>query len=202
MSRVGVLALQGDFDCHRRLLESLGVEGRRVLTADGLRGLDGLIIPGGESTTIGMLMDRWGLREPVRQCALQGMPLLGTCAGAILLARRIKVEGHDGSRPHEQPGLGLLDIGIVRNAYGRQIESFEAELECRPELCGDDRPLSGIFIRAPIIEYTGEQVAVLASFEGRPVVVRQANLLVATFHPELVGEPRVHSYFLKMVADR
>ena len=196
-SPVGVLAFQGDFQKHLELLSAMGRQAVAVRSPEDIANLSALIIPGGESTTIGMLMERFGLIEPVRNRARDGMPVLGTCAGAILLAREI-----DGS---DQPRIGIMDIGVRRNAYGRQIESFEADVELsepanrgsaagEPEEHGSVR---AVFIRAPIITRVGRGVDVLARFEDDPVVVRHGNLMAATFHPELSGETAVHRLFLR-----
>lgn len=182
---IGVLAFQGDFQRHFELLLSMGSDVRYVRTAAEISAVDGLVIPGGESTTIGKLLSRFGLMEPIRRRIAERMPVFGTCAGAILLAKEI--EGSDQDR------LGVMDIAVTRNAYGRQIESFEADVEV-PSISGE--PVRGVFIRAPIITATGSGVEVLGSFEDRPVVVRQGNLLVATFHPELAGDGRLHAIFL------
>ncbi|MFO8065641.1 MAG: pyridoxal 5'-phosphate synthase glutaminase subunit PdxT [Spirochaetota bacterium] len=186
---IGVLAFQGDFAKHLDLLTDMGLEAVAVRTVEDLGAVSGLVIPGGESTTIGMLMERFDLLPAVRQRALDGMPVLGTCAGAILLARDIV--GSD------QPRLGLMDFSIHRNAYGRQIESFEADVRVENTgRGGHDDPsraaIRAVFIRAPVISGIGSGVEVLASFEGTPVVVRQGNMLAATFHPELSGEPALH----------
>jgi len=182
---IGVLAFQGDFQRHYELLLSMGSHVRYVRTSEEVSAVDGLVIPGGESTTIGKLLTRFDLMEPIRRRIAEGMPVFGTCAGAILLAREI--EGSDQDR------LGVMDIAVTRNAYGRQIESFEADVEV-PSISGD--PVRGVFIRAPIITAVGPGVEVLGTFEDRPVVVRQGNLLVATFHPELAGDGRLHAIFL------
>ena len=196
-SPVGVLAFQGDFQKHLELLSAMDRQAVAVRSPEDIANLAALIIPGGESTTIGMLMERFGLIESVRNRAREGMPVLGTCAGAILLAREI-----DGS---DQPRIGIMDIGVRRNAYGRQIESFEADIELgepanrgsaagKPEEHGSVR---AVFIRAPIITRVGRGVDVLARFEDDPVVVRHGNLMAATFHPELSGETAVHRLFLR-----
>ncbi|MFP4011609.1 MAG: pyridoxal 5'-phosphate synthase glutaminase subunit PdxT [Spirochaetaceae bacterium] len=190
---IGVLAFQGDFGKHMDLVASMGREAVPVRSPDHLDGIGALIIPGGESTTIGMLCERFGLLERIRERAGAGLPILGTCAGAILLARDIV--GSD------QPRLGLLDIEIRRNAYGRQIESFEANLTPARELAGSDEeaPLRGVFIRAPLITRVDNNVEVIARFEESPVVVRQGNIVAATFHPELTGEVRIHRLLLTRV---
>jgi 5'-phosphate synthase pdxT subunit len=185
--KAGVLALQGDFREHALVLADLGVPVLEVRTPEQLAEVDCLCIPGGESTTIGKLARSAGLVEPIRERARAGMPILGTCAGMIVLARR--VEGGE-------PLLSLLDISVRRNAYGRQLDSFETDLEVR----GIDHPVRAVFIRAPVVEEVGPGVEVLAEHEGRPVVVEQGNLLAASFHPELVGEGRLHAYLLEKAA--
>jgi 5'-phosphate synthase pdxT subunit len=195
--KVGVLSLQGDFAEHLKILYQLGVEPCEVRLPAHLKELDGLIIPGGESTTIGKLAASFGLIEPLRQFA-QSHPTWGTCAGAILLAK-------DAQR--QQPLLGLMDITVQRNAFGRQVDSFEVELMI-PTLQDPDRPFRAIFIRAPIIKRVGKDVDVLARLEddgsrgeGRIVAARQRNLLASSFHPELTQDTRFHRYFLSMVED-
>ncbi|BCW96202.1 MAG: pyridoxal 5'-phosphate synthase glutaminase subunit PdxT [Fimbriimonadales bacterium] len=185
---IGVLALQGDFAEHRAMLARMGVDSREVRKVDDLNGVDALIIPGGESTTIGKLMARYGLDAAIRARAQQGMPIYGTCAGLILLAKDI--EGSD------QPRLGLMDIAVVRNAFGRQIESFEADIPFAPT---PDQPVRGVFIRAPIISRVGAGVQVLSAFDNKIVAVQQGNLLATAFHPELTDDTRVHRYFLTLV---
>ncbi|MCS7281788.1 MAG: pyridoxal 5'-phosphate synthase glutaminase subunit PdxT [Anaerolineae bacterium] len=186
--KIGVLALQGAFLEHEAMLRRLGVQTRQVRLPRDLEGLDGLIIPGGESTSIGYLAERRGLLEPLREFALSGRPVWGTCAGMILLAREI-VDGIPG-----QPVLGLMDITVRRNAFGRQVNSFETDLEV-PTL--GDPPFPAVFIRAPVIERVGPEVEVLARLEeGSPVAVRQGNLLATAFHPELTTDARFHRYFL------
>jgi len=194
--RVGVLALQGAFIEHEKVLRLLGVETVEVRLPEHVEGLDGLIIPGGESTTIGQVAQRWNLLEPIRALARSGRPLWGTCAGMILMAKGV-VDGVPG-----QPLLGLMDIAIRRNAFGRQVDSFEADLEI-PVL--GEEPFHAVFIRAPVIERVGKEVEVLARLEpalsgaegdGRVVAVRQGNLLATAFHPELTDDDRFHRYFL------
>lgn len=184
--KAGVLALQGDFREHARMLEAAGATPIEVRTAAQLAEVECLVIPGGESTTIGKLARADGLVEPVRERAAAGMPIFGTCAGMIVLAER--VEGGE-------PLFGLFDITVRRNAYGRQLESFEADLD----VTGIDHPVRGVFIRAPWVQDMGPDVTVLAEHEGHPVVLEQGNLLVASFHPELVGETALHSYLLRKV---
>jgi pyridoxal 5'-phosphate synthase pdxT subunit len=184
--KVGVLALQGDFREHGFVLRDLGVEPVEVRTAEHLGEVEALVVPGGESTAIGKLAREHGLVEPIRERASSGMPMLGTCAGMIVMARR--VEGGE-------PLLGLVDITVTRNAYGRQVDSFEADLEVE----GIDEPVRGVFIRAPQVEDVGRDVRVIAEYAGKPVVAEQGNLLVAAFHPELAGETRLHAYLLGKV---
>jgi 5'-phosphate synthase pdxT subunit len=183
--KAGVLALQGDFREHARVLSSLGAAPVEVRTAAQLADVDRLVIPGGESTTIGKLARAYDLVEPIRDRARDGMPILGTCAGMIVLAERV----FDG-----EPLLSLLDVTVRRNAYGRQVDSFEADVD----VDGIDHPVRGVFIRAPWIEEVGSGVQVLSVYEGRPVVLRQGSLLAASFHPELVGETALHEYFLSL----
>jgi pyridoxal 5'-phosphate synthase pdxT subunit len=186
MSKAGVLALQGDFREHARAFRDAGATPVEVRTAEQLAGVDCLAIPGGESTTISKLARAYGLVEPIRERARAGMPILGTCAGMIVLANEV-IGG--------EPLLGLVDIGVRRNAYGRQVDSFEAELD----VDGIAHPVRAIFIRAPWIERVGDGVRVLSTFEERPVVLEQGNLVVASFHPELAGETRLHDYLLGKV---
>lgn len=186
MSRVGVLALQGAFAEHLGILRELGVEAWEVRLPQDLEGLEGLIIPGGESTTIGKLVAAYGLLEPLRERGRAGMPMWGTCAGMILLAK-------DAGAP-ELPLLGLMDITVRRNAFGRQVASFCQELDV-PAL--GDGPFPGVFIRAPLIERAGPGVEVLASLpDGGMVAARQGHLLATAFHPELTPDRRFHRYFL------
>jgi 5'-phosphate synthase pdxT subunit len=184
--KVGVLALQGDFREHGFVLRELGVEPVEVRTRDQLAEVEALVIPGGESTAIGKLARQHGLVEPIVERARAGMPMLGTCAGMIVMAER--VAGFE-------PLFGLVDVTVTRNAYGRQVESFEDDVEVR----GIDEPVRGVFIRAPQVDEVGDGVEVLAEYAGKPVVAQQGNLLVAAFHPELVGETRLHAYLLGKV---
>jgi len=181
---VGVLALQGDFEAHVRLLRELGAEPREVRVPADLEGLDGLVMPGGESTTMTLGIAREGLGDPLRAFVRSGVPVLGTCAGMIML-----------DREH----LGLADYTCRRNAFGRQIRSFEADLRI-PGI--DGPPVRAVFIRAPWIAEAGEAVEILASVDGHPVAARQDNMLVISFHPEIAGERRVHELFLRAVRDR
>ncbi|TVR68085.1 MAG: pyridoxal 5'-phosphate synthase glutaminase subunit PdxT [Spirochaetaceae bacterium] len=192
MVAVGVIAFQGDFQRHLEVLRRLGAEARSVRRPEELEGLAGLVIPGGESTTIGLLMERFGLLHPVRNVIREGLPVLGTCAGAILLAREIE----ESSQVH----LGTLDIRIRRNAYGRQIDSFDASLSFTEDEDGAEQPIPGVFIRAPRITALGAGVLTLAALNGDPVVVRKENQLALTFHPELTGDARIHRLFLGMCA--
>jgi pyridoxal 5'-phosphate synthase pdxT subunit len=191
--RIGILALQGAFIEHEQMLARLGVEAVEVRLPQALAGLDGLIVPGGESTTIGKLAVHYQLMEPLREFARSGQAMWGTCAGLIFMA---KVAGRD------QPLLSLMDVTVERNAFGRQVDSFEANLDV-PDLEGG-RPFHAIFIRAPLIESVGDGVQVLARAEKdhRDVIVaaRQGNLLVTSFHPELSNDDRFHRYFLQMAA--
>lgn len=186
--RVGILALQGDVAEHAAVVRACGAASREVRRPEDLAGVEALIIPGGESTTIGRLMARVGLDEAIRERIGQGLAVLGTCAGAILLAREAR-----GGRP---PLLEVMDIAVARNAYGRQRESFEADIHVPPL---GPAPLRVAFIRAPVIEAVGPAVQVLATFGGQPVLVRQDRLLAATFHPEVLGETALHRYFLETV---
>jgi len=186
---IGVLALQGDFSRHIGVVEALGSSARAVRTPKEIAELDGLIIPGGESTTIGMLMQRFALLDAVRSAVQRGMALFGTCAGAILMATEIS--GSD------QPRLGLIDMSVERNAYGRQIESFEAVIGDEQLLPGSET-LTAVFIRAPRITRIGTTVRVLARFESAPVLVQQDRLLAATFHPELTENRSIHAHFLNL----
>jgi pyridoxal 5'-phosphate synthase pdxT subunit len=184
--KAGVLALQGDFREHATVLAELGASPLEVRTPEELGRVDCLVIPGGESTTIAKLATSGGLIEPIRERVDAGMPMLGTCAGMILMAGR--VEGGE-------PVLGVVDIAVRRNAYGRQVDSFEADIDVE----GVDHPVRAVFIRAPVVEEVGDGVRILARHEGRPVVLEQGNLVVASFHPELVGETRLHEYVLRKV---
>jgi 5'-phosphate synthase pdxT subunit len=179
---VGVLALQGDFEAHARILKSLGAQAREVRVPRDLDGLDALIIPGGESTVMTLGIERERLAEPLRELARAGTPILGTCAGLIML-----------DRAH----LGLLDIHAERNAFGRQLRSFEADLEF-DGLSGP--PVHAIFIRAPWVAQYGPDVEILARVDGHPVAVRQGSRLAVSFHPELTGENRLHALLLELAA--
>jgi pyridoxal 5'-phosphate synthase pdxT subunit len=175
--KIGVLALQGNFREHAAMLRRLGADPVEVRKPEQLKGLDGLIVPGGESTTFMRLMRLYGLDDAIRTF---DRPIMGTCAGMIVL---------------DKEHLGLADVEVERNAYGRQVSSFEADLT----LTGEDQPLRGVFIRAPRVRMTGEDVEVLAKHNGRPVLVRDGRILVASFHPELTEDSRVHELFLDSV---
>jgi len=175
---IGVLALQGDFEAHAKVLRELGAEPREVRTPAGLEGLDGLVIPGGESTVMTLGIEREGLAGPLRELAANGTPVLGTCAGLIML-----------DRDH----LGVMDVLARRNAFGRQIRSFEADLDIDGLEGG---PLRAVFIRAPWVEEHGDGVEVLATLEGHPVAVREGRHMAVAFHPEISGDRRVHELFL------
>ncbi len=192
--KIGVLALQGAFIEHIAVLEGLGVDAPVIRLPGELKGLDGLIIPGGESTSILNLMQSYKLFEPIKDRALNGFPVLGTCAGLICLARSVHHSGRNGMET-----LSLMDIEVERNAFGRQVDSFETDLQV-PVL--GEEAFHAIFIRAPIIERTGEQVEALAKLsEGMVVAARQGKLVVTAFHPELSDDTRFHSYFLKIASD-
>jgi len=190
--RIGVLALQGDFLLHRKALERCGAECVEVRKPEELAGLDGLIIPGGESTTLLKLMDEWGFVPALKDFHASGRPIFGTCAGLILLAAEVESP--------RQFSLGLIDATVERNAYGRQRESFEEHGVAT--LGGREVPVEMVYIRAPRIRRLGPGVEVLAARDGEPVMAREGTVLVATFHPELTDDPGVHRYFCEMVAQR
>jgi len=187
--KVGILAVQGDFEAHANVLARLGVEPVLVKAAGDLAGVAGIVLPGGESTTQLKFLTEEGLLDPLREFAVRGGAFLGTCAGAILLARQVK-------NP-EQPSLGLADIVVARNAYGRQVESRVCFGPCKLT----QEPLEMVFIRAPIIEKVGRDVEVLAECDARPVLVGQGRVLAATFHPELTQDTTVHELFLKRASN-
>jgi 5'-phosphate synthase pdxT subunit len=188
--KIGVLSLQGAFREHLDTLDAIGVEGVRVREPADLAGVSGLILPGGESTTMRQLIERWGLHEPILDLADRGAPIFGTCAGMIVIAAEIA-----GGEP---PILPLLDVTVERNAFGRQLESFEAELDV-PIL--GSTTVHAVFIRAPVIDRTGPEVDVLARLDGRIVAVRQRNIIATAFHPELAGETRFHRLIATMAAE-
>ena len=190
--RAGVLALQGAFREHCRALRDVGLDAVEVRVPADLEGLDGLVIPGGESTTMSKLMQAYGLEEPILDLHRRGGALFGTCAGMILLAAAA-VDG----RP-DQRSLGLIDIDVRRNAYGRQVSSFEAPVR----ISGEDIPMHGVFIRAPRIERIGDGVEAVAMLDDAPVAARQGSVMVASFHPELTSDRRLHARFASMVMRR
>jgi 5'-phosphate synthase pdxT subunit len=183
MKNAGVLALQGDFEAHAAMLRRAGANAVEVRTPEELESVDGLIIPGGESTAIGLLAEKHDLMEPLRKRAQAGMPIFGTCAGMIFCAARV-----DG---RSQPLLGLVDVTVRRNAFGRQVDSFETDLAVK----GLETPLHAVFIRAPWVSEVGSEVEILAEYDGRPVAVRQGPVLLTAFHPELAGDDRLHRLF-------
>ena len=186
--KVGVLALQGDVREHVQILTELGADPVEVRRPEHLAAVDALVLPGGESTTMNRLLVTSELREPVAERLTGGMPAFGTCAGMILLASEI-LDGRTDQEP-----LGAIDIAVRRNAFGRQVDSFETDLDVTGV---DGGPVHAVFIRAPIVDRVGADVEVLADVDGRPVVCRQGNVLVAAFHPEIAGEPRLHELFLE-----
>ena len=189
---IGVLAIQGDFIEHINILQTLGVECREIRLPEQLSDVEGLIIPGGESTTLSRLLTRYNLRQPIKKLAIDGKPLWGTCAGMIMMASEIT--------ENDPVPLEIMDIGVQRNAFGRQIDSFEQELE----ITGfDETPYHAIFIRAPVIKRVGSGVSIMASLQdGRPVAVQQANLMATSFHPELTKDSRFHTHFLNLNSNR
>ncbi len=186
--KIGILAVQGDFEAHAIMLKSLGAETVEVRTVADLEGCDGIILPGGESTTQLQFLQEEGLYDAIRKFSAERRPVFGTCAGAILLATRV--------RNPDQPSLGLLDMTVLRNGYGRQLASdvFFGPTELKKD------PLEMVFIRGPIIESVAPGVQVLAQHNGKPTLVQKGNLLAATFHPELTDDPTVHRHFLRMAA--
>jgi pyridoxal 5'-phosphate synthase pdxT subunit len=188
--KVGVLALQGDVREHLRALKTAGATPLEVRHRHELDAVDALVLPGGESTTIGKLLDRFGLLEPLGARVRSGMPLYGTCAGMILMATT--VVGDDAPQR-----IGVLDCAVRRNAYGRQVDSFEADLD----VAGWDTPFRAVFIRAPAVASTGAGVEVLATCDGAPVLVREGRLLASSFHPEMTDDARIHELFVSLVDD-
>jgi len=187
---IGILALQGDFAEHLAAFGTLGIDTREVRLPAEMEGLDGLVIPGGESMTMAKLMDSYGLRDPIRERVREGMAVWGTCAGLILLAK-----GLEDDRPEP---LGLMDMDVARNAFGRQVDSFEADL---PVAVLGEQPFHAVFIRAPVIKQLRNGIQELASLpDGGVVAVRQERMLATAFHPELTDDARFHEYFLSMVA--
>jgi 5'-phosphate synthase pdxT subunit len=187
--RIGVLALQGAFAAHARTLAELGADVVEVRTADALDDIRALVMPGGESTTMSMLLESSGLFDPIAARIADGMAVFGTCAGMILLATDVQ----DGRG--DQRSFGAIELSVRRNGYGRQIDSFETDLA----VAGLDAPFHAVFIRAPLVEKVGDGVEVLAEHDGRPVLVRQGSITVCSFHPELSGDARLHAQFLQEV---
>jgi 5'-phosphate synthase pdxT subunit len=186
---IGVLALQGAFAAHAERLRAVGASTREVRTPAQLKVVDALVVPGGESTTMSNLLGSTELFDPIADRLGDGMPVFGTCAGMILLADKI-LDGRD-----DQRHFGVLDITVRRNGYGRQVDSFETELDLRDE----EQPFHGVFIRAPRVEAVGPDVDILASHDGDPVLVRQGQLLAACFHPELTDDVRLHAQFVDLI---
>ena len=186
--KIGVLALQGAYASHLKTFASLGVKALEVRTPEDLERVDRLVIPGGESTTISMLLDSNGMRVPIQESISEGMPVFGTCAGMIVLAREV-LDGRDDQKP-----LGAIDITVRRNAFGRQVDSFESEIE----VSGLDEPFPSVFIRAPIVESIGEGVEVYARVDEKIVLCGTDSILVASFHPELSNDGRIHEMFLSL----
>ena len=184
--KVGVLALQGAFARHSQVLAGFGAATTEVRTTDDLSEVDALVLPGGESTTMSMLLDSSGLHDAVAERITNGKPVLGTCAGMILLARHVA----DGRS--DQRSFAAIDIDVRRNGYGRQVDSFEADLD----VTGLEEQFHGVFIRAPVVDWVGDGVEVLATVDGRPVLCRQGAVVVASFHPEMSGDGRIHGRFL------
>lgn len=192
LPRIGVLAVQGDFLEHRQVLSRLGIDAPEIRLPHQLDEIDGLIIPGGESTTIVQLIDMYGFRDALRQRSQEGMAIWGTCAGMIVVANRLTDK-----RPEP---LRLMDIEVSRNAFGRQVDSFEADIEFEDI---EGAPFHCVFIRAPVVNSVGESVKVLAALDdGRPVAVRQGRMLATAFHPELTGDSRIHEMFVRMAKNK
>ena len=189
--KVGVLALQGAFKLHAEALERLGVEALEVRSVEDFNSSEALIIPGGESTTMSFLLDSSGIFESLQERSIAGMPILGTCAGMILLSSKI-ADGRSDQKP-----LNLIDIEVRRNGYGRQINSFESDLFIE----GFESSFRGVFIRAPLVEDVSEKVEVIAELNGRPVMCRQDSTIVTSFHPELADDDRIHAEFLEMASN-
>lgn len=191
--KIAVIAIQGDYEKHLAMLNALGAEGVAARLPQEVSDADGVILPGGESTTIGKMLARYGVDEAIKQAAAAGKPIYGTCAGLILLSREIAAgTGERGG----QPTLGILDAVVARNAFGRQVDSFEASLDV-PEI--GPEPLRAVFIRAPYVAEAGPQVQTLAKHDGKAVLVRQGHILGSAFHPELTDDDRVHRYFMHLV---
>jgi pyridoxal 5'-phosphate synthase pdxT subunit len=194
--KIAVIAMQGDFEKHVQTLHRLGADAYPARLPDEVRRADAVVLPGGESTTIGKLMARYGVDEALREAAAARKPIYGTCAGLILLAREIASgTGERGG----QPTLGLLDVTVARNAFGRQIDSFEAAL---PVAAFGAEPLRAVFIRAPAVVRTGPEVETLATYDGKTVFVRQGTILGSAFHPELTDDDRAHRFFLSLLTEK
>ena len=196
---IGVLALQGDFDAHRVILESCAEVSRvvPVRTASDLDGCAGLVIPGGESTVMSRLCDRYDLWQPLRSHIEQGMGALGTCAGLILLSKNIS----GGTRNFQQKTLGALDVDVARNAYGAQLDSFETDVSLSEETPGHPQSLHAVFIRAPRITRCGDKVEILATHNDEPVAVREGRIVATAFHPEIAGDARLHQIWMRSLSD-
>ncbi len=190
---VGVLALQGAFREHINYLNKLGAQTKEIRLPKHLEGIEALVIPGGESTAIGKLMVEWELLDPIKNMIQDGMPVMGTCAGAILLAKRIKERGNE----MDQPRIGVVDMTAIRNAFGRQVDSFEATLDL--SAIGIDGGFHGVFIRAPKFDELGTDVKTISSFNDQDVFVQSKNVWALAFHPELSGDLRLHEAFLKRI---
>ncbi len=191
--KVGVLAFQGDVEEHLEILKTLGVQTIAVKRPYELEIVDGLILPGGESTTVGLLLKETGLDQAIRKRAKEGMPVWGTCMGIILMAKKLL------DNPIEQPILGLMDITVRRNAFGRQRESFEEEISIPALKC---EAFPSVFIRAPIVEAVGPEVETMALYQGKAVLVQEKNLMGSTFHPEIAKDSRIHQHFLNLIKER
>ena len=194
--KIAVVALQGDFEKHLTMLSQIGADAYPARLPDEIRGADGIVLPGGESTTIGKLMSRYGVDESIKEAHSQGTPIYGTCAGLILLAREIS---QGTAERGGQPTLGLLDVTVARNAFGRQVDSFEAEVSV--PIFGE-RPLHAVFIRAPYVVGAASDVEILAEYQGKIIFVRQGSILGSAFHPELTGDDRAHRLFLSLVTEK
>ena len=192
--KIGVLALQGDYEAHEKILEQCGIENVRVRAVKNLENLDGLILPGGESTTMSRLCERYDLWQPLHEAVARGLPLFGTCAGMILMAKNLSGQ----TRNFTQQTLGVLDVDVARNAYGSQLDSFETTLEWKEQ----EPPLKAVFIRAPRLTRLGNAVQVLAWHDGEAVAVREGMCWACAFHPEIAGETRLHQSWLHAIAER
>lgn len=195
--RIGIIAMQGDYDAHLHAVEAAGGTAFLARTPDEVEQADALILPGGESTTIGKLMARFGLDAAIRRAHAAGKPIYGTCAGMILLSREIV----RGEKRGGQPTLGLMDISVARNAFGRQVDSFEANIDVPEAVAEGGKPVRGVFIRAPYVEKAGPDVRILACHDGKAVLARQGNVLASAFHPELTGDTRIHEFFLRITQE-